>query len=205
MIGTATAVGALAGAGAAYAVGRAANRTVESRVAASVDADRSSAVLLIGADHRNWVERNVDESTGGVGFSHVVVDAAERDENGARLVYDCFPREGVRRVRLSERYGSAGRDREAMRPVVRAVIPNRWAAHVRSGLAALVGQAYDVLTAFAPSRGGLVCSHMVMRVLPPELTRNVRPHSSRFPVSPNDLARAFGVASPYSHDVMVSA
>jgi len=68
-----------------------------------------------------------------------------------------------------------------------------------------VGQAYDVWTAFVPSRKGLVCSRMVMRALPPVLTTSVRPHSDRHPISPNDLARAFGVSSPLSHDVMVTA
>ena len=197
-------VGAGLGVVAATAVSRAAFRTVEGHDVAAVDRDRSVAVLLIGADHRNRVEREVDERTGGLGFSHVVVDAGERDESGARLVYDCFPREGVRRVRLSERYGS-DRGGYLMRPVVRAVIPKSHGDHVRSTLSALVGQSYDVLAAFAPSRNGLVCSRMVLRVLPDSTCSRVRSHSARHPISPNDLARAFGVASPFSHDVMVTA
>jgi hypothetical protein len=46
---------------------------------------------------------------------------------------------------------------------------------------------------------------MVMRVLPREFVASVRSSNTRHPISPNDLARAFGVASPYSHDVMVTA
>lgn len=201
MIGAVT-VGAGLGAAAAVALDRAANRTVEGHDVASVDRDRSVAVLFVGADHGNRIERNVDTRTGGLGFSHVVVDAGERDETGARLVYDCFPREGVRRVRISDRYGS-NRD-GSVRPIVRAVIPNRDAERVRAALGALVGQSYDLLTAFAPARDRLVCSLMVMKALPRDLTRGVRAHTPRHPVSPNDLARAFGITGPYSHDVMVS-
>ena len=201
MIG-AMAVGVVGGAAAAVALDRAANRTLEGHDVASVDRGRSVAVLFIAADHDSRIERGVDTRTGNVGFSHVVVDAGERDDTGARLVYDCFPREGVRRVRLSERYGS---HRNGMlRPMVRAVIPARHAERVRAALGAIVGQSYDVLTAFAPSRDRLVCSLMVMKALPRDLTRGVRPHSPRHPVSPNDLARAFGIAGPFSHDVMVS-
>ncbi|MGH1343786.1 MAG: hypothetical protein ACRBN8_19675 [Nannocystales bacterium] len=202
MIGALT-VGAGLGVFGVTMLGRAANRTLEGREVASVDRDRSVAVLLIGADHSSRVEKSVDERTGGRGFSHVVVDASERDETGARLVYECFPREGVRRIRFSERYGSDGTER--MRPMVRAVIPRAWGESVRASLSALVGQVYDVWTAFLPSRKGLVCSRMVLRALPPALTANVRPHSDRHPISPNDLARAFGVSSPLSHDVMVTA
>lgn len=201
MIGS-IALGAGLGASAAIYAGRAANRTVEGHEVASIDRARSVAVLLVGADHASRIERGVDRQTGGLGFSHVVIDAGERDETGARLVYDCFPREGVRRVRLSERYGS-NRD-GTPRPIVRAVVPRVHNERVRSAAAALVGQSYDVLTAFAPSRDRLVCSLLAMKVLPPELTSGVRPSSRWHPVSPNDLARAFGVASPYSHDVMVS-
>jgi hypothetical protein len=145
----------------------------------------------------------VDHRTGGLGFSHVVIDACERDETGARLVYDCFPREGVRRVRLSERYGS--NHDGSPRPIVRAVVPRAFGPRVRAAASALVGQSYDLLTAFAPSRDRLVCSLMVMRVLPREFVASVRSSNTRHPISPNDLARAFGVASPYSHDVMVTA
>lgn len=202
MIGALTA-GVGIGVAAVTVMGRSVNRILDGHEVASVDRNRSVAVLLIGADHSSRVERNVDERTGGRGFSHVVVDAAERDETGARLVYECFPREGVRRIRFSERYGSDGTER--MRPIVRAVIPKVWGEYVRASLGALVGQVYDVWTAFLPSRKGLVCSRMVMRALPPSLTNNVRPYSDKHPISPNDLARAFGVSSPLSHDVMVTS
>lgn len=195
------AVGVACGAAAIAALSMAGNRTVPGAVEYQVDTDRGVAFVLIGADHFRRIEREVDERTGRLGFSHVVVDAGELDPQGRRLVYDCFPREGVRRVVLSERYGS---ERGKMRPRVRVSLPERAVEHARGAMNALVGTPYDLASAVAPSRPGLVCSRLVMRGLPEDLAERVRPMSDRHPISPNDLARAFGVAGPYSPDVVLT-
>lgn len=179
---------------------RAAVRTVDGATAAHVDFDEPVAVVLIAADKECPIERVVDAQTGYRGFSHVVVDCGEFDTDGRHLVYDCFPREGVRRVAISERYGSVrGRPRKR----VRVVLPPSDSEHMRGAMSALVGAPYDVVAALAPKRRGLVCSRLVMRGLPDELARRVTPLQPRHPISPNDLARAFGVHGPNAPDVAV--
>lgn len=158
------------------------------------------SIVLIGANQSVLIEREVDRSTGSTGFSHVVIDASEVDDLGRRLVYDCFPLEGVRRVVLSERYGSA---KGQPRPRVRVTLPPDAAEHMRGAMSALIGAPYDVAATVDPKRVGLVCSRLVMRGLTKDLASRVRPFCKRHPISPNDLARAFGVASPYSKDVQL--
>jgi len=180
----------------------AAVRTVDGAEVAHVDFALPVAFVLIAADRSSGVERVVDAQTGYRGFSHVVVDCGEFDEQGRHLVYDCFPREGVRRIALSERYGSAG---GRPRRRVRVQLPPSDGAYMRGAMSALVGAPYDVVAAVAPGRRGLVCSRLVMRGLPEELARRVTPLEPRHPISPNDLARAFGVHGPTAPDVAVPA
>lgn len=196
-------VGLCCGVAGVVMVSRATVRTVDGAVVDRVDTEAPVAVVLIGADKQSRLERVVDAQTGYRGFSHVVVDCAEFDGQGRHLVYDCFPREGVRRVSVSERYGSAsGRPR----PRVRVVLPPEDGEYMRGAMAALVGAPYDVIAAVAPRRRrGLVCSRLVMRGLPEDLAQRVMPLQPRHPISPNDLARAFGVHGPYAPDVAVPA
>ena len=197
-------VGLCCGAVGVAMVSRAAVRTVDGAPVAYVDDASPVAVVLIAADKESHVERVVDAQTGYRGFSHVVVDCGEYDPQGRHLVYDCFPREGVRRVPVSERYGSAsGRPR----PRVRVVLPPEDGEHMRGAMAALLGAPYDVVAAIAPRRRrrGLVCSRLVMRGLPDDLAQRVTPLQPRHPISPNDLARAFGVHGPHAPDVAVPA
>ncbi len=180
----------------------AAERTVDGVEAAGVDPRRPVSVVLVAADHGSRIERLVDRQTGHRGFSHVVVDCGEVDHDGRSLVFDCFPREGVRRVALSDRYGSGqGRPRKRVRVVLRGGDGE----HMRGAMMALVGAPYDVAAAIDPRRRGLVCSRLVMRGLPMDLARRVQPFSPRRPISPNDLARAFGVHGPNAPDVTVPA
>lgn len=194
-------VGLFCGAVGLAAASQAAVRTVEGAAVAYVDDTQPVAVVLIAADKACRIERVVDAQTGHRGFSHVVVDCAEFDADGRALVYDCFPREGVRRVAVSERYGSAcGRPRKR----VRVLLPPDDGAYMRGAMSALVGAPYDVIATVAPRRRrGLVCSRLVMRGLPEELARRVAPMQPRHPIAPNDLARAFGVHGPTAPDVAV--
>lgn len=180
----------------------AAVRTIEGSDAAGVESDRPVAIVLVAADHANVIERTVDTQTGRRGFSHVVVDCGEVDQDGRRLVYDCFPREGVRRVVLSERYGTC---RGQLRKRVQVTLPEADGDRMRGAMAALVGAPYDVAATIDPRRRGLVCSRLVMRGLSEDLAARVRPHTPRHPISPNDLARAFGVRGPNSPDVAIPA
>ena len=196
------AVGLCCGALGVAVVSREAVRTMAGASVASVDPTVPVAVVLIAADKTSRVERVVDAQTGHRGFSHVVVDCGEFDGLGRHLVYDCLPREGVRRVAVSERYGSVG---GRPRSRVRVVLPPEDGEYMRGAMAALVGSPYDVIAAFAPRRPGLVCSRLVMRGLPVELAQRVKPLEPRHPISPNDLARAFGVHGPHAPDVAIPA
>lgn len=192
--------GLLCGAAGLAAVSTASARTLEGLDVARVDRGRAVSFVLIAADHGNTIERIVDLKTGRLGFSHVVVDCCDVDAEGRRLVYDCFPREGVRRVALSERYGTC---RGQLRKRVRVCLPDADGERMRGAMAALVGAPYDVAASLDPRRRGLVCSRLVMRGLDDDLARRVRATKPRHPISPNDLARAFGVCGPNSPDVAV--
>ncbi len=166
------------------------------------DPDGRVSILLVGADRERFVERQVDDRSGGLGFSHVVVDASETDTLGRRLVYDCFPNEGVRRVRVAERYGTV---RGRPRPIVRVFLPPLAGAEMRGAVRAQLGKPYDLPAVVDPRRPGLVCSRLVLVGLPSALRDRIKPWNSRHPISPNDLARAFGVTDPYAMDVELEA
>ena len=192
------AVGIALGAVCTYVGGRALSNTREGESCSWVDDSRRVAIVLVGASER-LVERQVDRRTGSLGFSHVIVDAAEHNARGQRLVYDVLPLLGVHRVPLSHRYGS--RRNLLPRPLVRISLPVEVGTELRGAMRSQVGLPYDLPATVDPKRPGLVCSRLVHRGLPMSLRSRIKPHSKRHPVSPNCIARAFGVEGPFSPDV----
>lgn len=140
--------------------------------------------------------RIIDAATGGVGFSHVALDACEVDAEGTSLVIDCRPALGVTRVPLRD-YGDRG--------VTRVWLPLVPGRELYGCIRGRVGLPYDALGVVLPKTGpvgGVVCSQLVFECMPPSLRKKVPPWPSSRPVAPNDLARGFG-SVPGGKDIVL--
>lgn len=139
--------------------------------------------------------RLIDQLTGGLGFSHVAVDACEVDAAGVPLVIDCRPGMGVSRRPLSEATEGRG--------VVRARLPLVEGRELYGCLRGRVGLGFDGvgLVRSTAIGGGLVCSGLVWECLPARLRARIPAPADR-PVAPNDFARAWG-ARPGGPDIEV--
>ncbi len=161
---------------------------------ASVRPSCSVSVLLIERD-RVPLSRAIDLASGGLGFSHAAWDACE-EVGGIPVGIDCRPGQGVHRRPLVDIVGS--------RRFVRVVLPLSEGREAYGCARARVGERYDGLAFFvnAPRarRRGTICSELVFDCLPESLRARVDFPAGR-PVSPNDLARAFGVRGVDSPDV----
>lgn len=128
----------------------------------------------------------IDAATGGHGFSHVVIDGCEADDQGRPLMIDCRPGLGVARVPAQEY-----RDRDR----VRIWLPRCEGREMYGCARGRVGQPYDALGLIVPKTGpvgGLVCSQLVYECLPVDLRERIPPWPQSRPVAPNDLAIGFG-------------
>lgn len=137
----------------------------------------------------------VDSATGSLGFSHAAWDACE-DVDGVPVGIDCRPGLGVHRRPLEDIVGE--------RRHVRIVLPLTEGREAYGCARARVGEPYDGLSIFLTHAGGrrrgTICSELVFECLPESLRSRIEIPEGR-PVAPNDIARAFGVASPSSPDV----
>lgn len=159
--------------------------------------DCTIAIWLLEVDRDDPISVLVNETTGAEGFSHAVLDACEKDAAGKPLVIDCHIREGIQRVRAA---------RYAGRKKVRINLDGPEAWEIRGCARARVGASYDVLTMLWPEDGqkGLVCSDYLYRCMPRAMREKVdgaRRSEDRGAVSPNQIARAFGIANPMADDV----
>ena len=139
-----------------------------------------TAILLI-APNTTW-GRMVDAVTGGLGWSHVVLDADEEDESGEALWWDCTPKKGIHRVRASE---SKYRDREFSR----IELAPQDGLFVQQCAEVCQGRRYSSKDS---------CASWIIRCLPPhlEVFAEVAAERFRLPLCPNVLAIAFGVEHP---------
>lgn len=133
------------------------------------------AILLYRAPPQSLV----DAHTGGLGYSHVALEACERGPHGP-MVLDCRPGLGVARIPRARAL--------AHRRVDRVPLPATWAAETYGAARAQVGQP------FTPGHDGVVCSTWLYGALPLEARHHVdrfRRYSCAGLVSPNQLAAAF--------------
>lgn len=161
--------------------------------------DCTIAIWLLEVDRDDPVSVAVNETTGALGFSHAVLDICEEDAEGHALLVDAQLGEGVRRVR-ADRYDSRRR--------VRVYLSGDSAWELRGCARARVGTPFDVLGFLRPEENarGITCSHYLAQCMPPDLRQRVdlaRRQEDRGAISPNQLARAFGVGSPHDSDVMI--
>ena len=164
---------------------------------AEVDGVRPSCGVSILLWEPASVEgRSIDAVTGGVGFSHVALDACEVDSQGASLVIDCRPAVGVTRIPLYD-YGE--------RKPTRVWLPLMAGRELYGCVRGRIGLPYDALGLVLPKTGpvgGVVCSQLVFECMPDSLRKKVPPWPPSRPVAPNDLARGFG-AVPGGEDIVL--
>lgn len=137
----------------------------------------------------------IDRATGRRGFSHAALDGCEVDEAGRHVLIDCQPGRGVHR-RVAETYGE--------RPRVYCYLGREDGAEAYGCARARVGEPFDPVGLVVPRTGpgrGVVCSQLVADCLPARVRQRIATTPGR-PISPNDLARAFG-AEPGGPDVEV--
>ena len=156
----------------------------------------SCGVSLVLWEPASIEGRIIDAATGGIGFSHVVLDACEVDSQGASLVIDCRPAVGVTRIPLYD-YGE--------RKPTRVWLPLMAGRELYGCVRGRIGLPYDALGLVLPKTGpvgGVVCSQLVFECMPDSLRKKVPPWPPSRPVAPNDLARGFG-AVPGGEDIVL--
>lgn len=184
----------------------------------AVDAGDGCSLLLYAA--RGWGQGEpIDRLSGRLGWSHLAIDAEERDAStGERLIID--HRVGIGMQRRPHR----PLDYEG-RPRARIVLPQPVATELRLAAKRLVGSQYRLRASFRSlgdgDLDGTVCSQVVFECLPPDLQRRIlradvplgplgwllrraNPHL----VTPNQFAAAFGVppaATLGAEDIIVQA
>jgi hypothetical protein len=154
------------------------------------------SILLIRASQEPSSQA-IDAATGRRGFSHAAWDACE-SVDGVPVGIDCRPGHGVHRRPLAEI--TAGRQ------YARVVLPLDAGREAYGCARARVGQPYDGIALAmrtGSKRRGTICSELVWECLPESLRARVDMPRNR-PVSPNDLARAFGVSAKTLKDVQVT-
>lgn len=140
--------------------------------------------------------RDIDEATGGHGYSHVAIDAGEIDKaSGDYLIIDCRPTKGVFRRPLSD----MGSRRRSIVELSSEVGEQSY-GYIRASM----DKPFDVLSmAFGGDRTSTYCSKLVWDSLPQSYRTHVLEvckdkdcgwHAAFNPIpSPNQLALALGV------------
>ena len=139
------------------------------------------AAIILLAPTSNW-GRMVDRATGSMGWSHVLLDAGEEDDDGIPLWWDCTPAKGIHRVRATQtNYSRRDSARIELQPADSIFV---WRC-------ATVCQGRNYSTKDS-------CASWVIRCLPQYLEVFCEAVAERYkmPLSPNVLAIAFGISEP---------
>ena len=139
------------------------------------------AAIILLAPTSNW-GRMVDRATGAMGWSHVLLDAGEEDDDGIPLWWDCTPSKGIHRVRATQtNYTRRDSARIELQPADSIFV-------------------WRCATVCENRRYGTKdsCASWIIRCLPPYLEVFAETVADRYklPLSPNVLAIAFGVSEP---------
>ena len=139
------------------------------------------AAIILLAPCTSW-GRMVDRCTGAMGWSHVLLDALEEDEDGNALWWDCTPAKGIHRVRASS-------TNYAQRDHARIELTPEDSIFIWRCATVCEGRNYGTRDS---------CASWVIRCLPPYLEVFAEAVAERWkiPLSPNALAIAFGVDAP---------
>lgn len=153
----------------------------------------SCAVTLLFFEPWTDAGRLIDEATGGLGYSHVAVDACEQHD-GEPMIFDCQVGEGVTRSPRARYHG---------RGVRTVTLASSEGAELRACLAAKVGKPYELGGLFGlGGEEAITCANAVASCLPQRLRELVRGTPARGwsaamnpdLMSANRIAEAFGVA-----------
>lgn len=142
----------------------------------------TSALVLVGVD-RSRVSRAINAVTGRDGFSHVYVDPC-RTIDGKRLIVDYTVRRGVHWADPSTYVG---------RRRVRIELDATTAGELWGCVRARFGQPLRVAPLVFGRDSSATCIGLVVACLPSLLRANLEIHRVGPCISPNTLARFFGV------------
>jgi len=142
-----------------------------------------AAFVLVATDASSWTSRAVDRVTGRRGFSHVYVDPCRR--RGDADIVDFTPALGVHWA-SSEKY--AGRRR------VRVELDNDDALALWGCVRARVGHPWRLPLMLGPRESAATCVGLVASCLPSWMRAELEELREGPCLSPNTLARYFGVA-----------
>lgn len=133
-------------------------------------------VLLLIASDGSPIGDAIDRASGGLGFSHVAIDAGHPD-----AILDYRPGAGVH---------WAPRDRYAGRAQAKVELVGRTGEQLYGCARARLGQPFDAAGLILHTDSLANCCGLVVGCLPPGLFAELG--GAGRPIAPNDLARLFG-------------
>lgn len=145
--------------------------------------DCEMAIVLVGRDDASVVSRTIDDMTGALGWSHVLLDPC-RVENGERLFVDYTAGEGVHWTTL-ERY--------AHRRMASIPLPEPLASEVWGCTRARLGRPMSVPALALGLETQASCVGLIVSCLPWAMQRELHRRRVGPCVSPNTIALAYGV------------
>lgn len=143
------------------------------------------SLVLVGVDPSSPISTGIDAKTGRAGFSHVYLDACRVDELGRRVVIDYTAARGVH---WSDASGYAARAKATIE------LGGELGAEVFGCVASKLGAPFRIAPLIAMVENDTTCTGLIVHCMPPALRRELRDRTGDRCVSPNDLARFFGVA-----------
>lgn len=144
----------------------------------------SMSIVLVGVDPESRTSAAIDKATGSRGFSHVLFDPC-RSHDGRALVVDYTMRHGVHWATL---------DAYAHRRIERVQLDAQTGLETWGCVRASLGKQFRTLELVAGNSEAGSCVGLIVRCLPWSLQEAMRPLVEGPCVSPNTLARFFGVA-----------
>lgn len=141
------------------------------------------AVVLVATDPASWVSRLVDRVTGNRGYSHVYIDPCRA--KGRDDIIDFTPMRGV--------HWSTSKKYEG-RPRVRFELDGDDASALWGCVRARIGHAWRLPIMLGPRESAATCVGLAASCMPSTMRSQLESLREGPCLSPNTLARYFGVA-----------
>jgi hypothetical protein len=142
------------------------------------------AIVLVGRDEESIVSRTIDDATGALGFSHLLLDPCRVDGAGERQFVDYTSGRGVHWTTL-EPYRH--------RRIVSIPLPEPLATEVWGCTRARLGQPMNVQALALGIEQHASCVGLIVSCLPWSMQRELHKRRVGPCVSPNTIALAYGV------------
>lgn len=142
------------------------------------------SIVLIGRDEESAVSRAIDDVTGSLGFSHLLLDPCRVDAQQRRMFVDYTAARGVHWTTLQP---------YAHRRVVSIPLPDPLATEVWGCTRARLGQPMNVQALALGLDTRASCVGLIVSCLPWSMQRELHKRRVGPCVSPNTIALAYGV------------